>query len=81
VTDAVVARAIARPRLPGRATDPDLYALMAERQCARMPCICDASQDAGELLRLERRGDDVFEEVRCTACGREFRRVWIGGYT
>lgn len=81
MTDAAVARAIARPRLPRRATAPDRYDLAAERQCAQMPCFCNASEGACELIRLERRGEDVFEKILCGACGLEFRRIWIGGYT
>jgi hypothetical protein len=82
VTDAVVARAIARPRIVAPYADPELTeALAAERRCARMPCVCGASQDGGELLSLDRRGDDVFELVRCGSCGKTFRRTWIGGYT
>jgi hypothetical protein len=62
-------------------TGPSVGELIAARRCARMPCVCDASQDAGELLDVRQRGDDVFERVRCTACAQTFRRVWIGGYT
>ncbi len=50
---------------------------IADRRAAELGCACDLPSCVPELLSYRRRGEDEFEQLRCTTFDEPFRRVWI----